>query len=67
MGEKRCTHGTVATHKIGDMWVCSECGRRFRWDDKSSYYGNIECLDCGFIRVDAVACSDECRKKIPVS
>jgi len=63
-----CKHKTIFNHvphgiiKKPQTWVCSICKIWFKWSDKASYFGNMECPKCQATRIDAVVCSDACRK-----
>lgn len=68
-----CKHKTIDNHTLGHrgthprVWICSNCKRQFRWvDGESGYFGNWECPKCQFARIDAVACSEACRKVLEV-
>lgn len=66
-----CSHKTDRHHQSGvcektgrKIWVCSGCGGESVWTDGHQYYGNAECLACGFPWVDYVLCSEKCAKLI---
>jgi hypothetical protein len=64
-----CDHGVMADHceKINGrrIWTCSGCGKRGEWGDSWSYYGAVECRDCGATPIEWVACSERCMLPIP--
>ena len=66
-----CTHKVAAdhmTHVVAAngrrVWRCSHCQMTDTWGKSWSYFGNIECIKCQRVRVDAVACSERCRKAL---
>lgn len=64
---KRCTHGTIRSNTdTDDRWICSVCKRRFEWGEESGYFGLAECAKCGLTAVDAVVCSENCKKLVKV-
>lgn len=60
-----CSHRTLDDHSYltehGRVWICSNCKTRERWGPSWTYYGNVECRQCGFARIDHVLCSEECQ------
>ena len=55
-------HSHMTDH--GRVWICSNCGERQRWGPSWSYWGNIECKQCGWARIDWAACCDECAEAL---
>jgi len=57
----KCGHKTLKDHSrlskgTERLWRCTHCGREGPWADGWAYFGNIECLRCGYAQVDSVAC-----------
>lgn len=55
-----CSHLTVASHKSGDKWRCSGCGKLAKWGPTWQWYGAIECRRCGAEPIEFVVCSEAC-------
>lgn len=74
MSRPVCRHKTMETFRAlpylqtaggPGCYRCSSCGEEFWWeDDKSSYWGNIECKHCCRAAVDSVACSPKCAEAL---
>jgi hypothetical protein len=76
---KPCSHKTIYHHVEGAVWdpkpkmylppkpwtyICTRCTKKFLFDAKtSSLYGSMECEKCGFMDIEAVVCSEQCRIK----
>lgn len=68
---KPCDHKTAGDHVVGGdatvrplTWICSVCGKKFRWTETSSYKGSIECPKCGFAAIEVVCCDEACRRAV---
>lgn len=61
---KFCDHKIPADHRRGEDWICSRCGKVGRWGPSWGYYGNVECMRCGWAQIDFVWCSDACRGEL---
>ena len=47
------------------QWRCDGCGKIDFWGDEWSWYGSYKMLDDGEIEKIKVACSNDCKTKIP--
>jgi len=66
----QCQHKTSEDHILSRdkngcrIWVCSSCHESSIWTKDHSSFGQVECPKCENNRMDWVACSDICAKKL---
>jgi len=75
-----CSHKTRENHSrfrqlcgVGDanfvpggqrVWKCSSCGTEEVWSDSWTWFGALECKQCGWSTIDFVACSKDCLDRL---
>lgn len=59
---KATTASSKPQSDLAKLWCCDACGKREKWGDGWSYFGNLECKECGYPTMDFVACSERCRR-----
>lgn len=47
------------------IWFCDGCGSAFTWDEHSAAYGSLKDIEAGNLHRVWIACSSECRDKMP--
>lgn len=70
MTNRLCSHKTYKDHAVGRttsgqlIWQCAACGKSAQWGEAWSFFGILECRRCGMAEVDAVVCSEDCRRAL---